>query len=57
MDDARRIREHKTKLDAVRATLREYIQHPKQLHILNLFGTIDYDPTYDYKAERRTKRN
>jgi hypothetical protein len=24
--------------------------------ILRLAGTIDYDPTYDYKAERRNPR-
>jgi hypothetical protein len=27
-----------------------------QLRILDLFGTIDFDPTYDYKAERKRKR-
>jgi hypothetical protein len=25
------------------------------LKIVELFGTIDYDPAYDYKAERRQK--
>jgi hypothetical protein len=29
----------------------------KQRRILKLFGTIDFDPEYDYKAERRRKRN
>lgn len=24
----------------------------KRLEILDLFGTIDFDPTYDYKSER-----
>ena len=28
----------------------------KQMEIIKLFGTIDYDPKYDYKAERRRKR-
>ncbi len=27
-----------------------------QMRIIELFGTIDYDPDYDYKALRRKKR-
>jgi hypothetical protein len=30
--------------------------HQKQLEILSLFGSIDFDPKYDYKAERRKRR-
>jgi hypothetical protein len=47
---------HKTKKEAVTSALQEYIRHRKQLEILKLFGTIDYDPAYDYKAARRRKR-
>jgi hypothetical protein len=25
----------------------------KQLRILRMFGTVNFDPSYDYKAERR----
>ena len=28
----------------------------KQLKIVELFGQIDYDPAYDYKAARDTRR-
>ena len=38
------------------AALSEYVKRREQLHILNAFGTIDFDPKYDYKAERRRKR-
>jgi hypothetical protein len=31
-------------------------QRRRQRRIIKLFGTIDYDPAYDYKAERRRKR-
>ena len=48
---------HKTKREAVTAALTEYVQHRKQLEILKLFGTIDFDSTYDYKAERRRPRS
>ena len=55
IEAARRIGHHKTKKEAVTAALSEYIAHRKQLEILSLFGTIDFDPRYDYKAERRRK--
>ncbi len=53
IEQARRIGRHKTKKEAVRAALREYVQRRKQLKILALAGTIEYDPRYDYKALRR----
>jgi hypothetical protein len=28
----------------------------KQLAILALFGTIDFDPAFDYKADRKRER-
>lgn len=43
---------HKTKKDAVTQALIEYIQHLEQERILSLFGTVDYDPDYDYKKQR-----
>ena len=42
----------KTKKAAVMLALEEYVRRHRQLEILELFGTIDYDPDYDYKAER-----
>jgi hypothetical protein len=47
---------HNTKREAVTAALEEYIQHRRQMRILEIFGTVDFDPTYDYKAERNPKR-
>lgn len=38
----------------VEAALREYIQRRKQLKVLELFGTIDYDEDYNYKQQRQT---
>lgn len=57
IEEARRVGRHKTKKDAVTAALAEYVQRRKQLRILNSFGTVDFDPEYDYKAERRRKRS
>ncbi len=56
IDEARKIGNHVTKKAAVTAALEEYIRRRKQLEILNHFGTIDYDPTYDYKKVRKLDR-
>ena len=44
---------HKTKKAAVTEALIEYIDHLEQEKILLMFGTVDYDPKYDYKKQRR----
>ena len=56
IEEARTIGGHKTKKEAVNAALAEYVARRKQLNVTKLFGTIDYDSDYDYKALRRTKR-
>jgi Arc/MetJ family transcription regulator len=56
IDEARRVGNHKTKKEAVTAALENYIDRHKQLEILKLAGTIDYDPTYDYKRMRQLDR-
>mgnify|MGYP001577380661 CR=1 FL=1 len=53
--EALRIGKHKTKKAAVTAALREYVQQRKQLRIVELFGTVDYAPDYDYKSLRRKR--
>ena len=44
---------HKTKKEAVNTALREYISHKKQAEVIDMFGTVDFDETYDYKAARK----
>jgi Arc/MetJ family transcription regulator len=56
IEEARRLGDHKTKKEAVTKALEEYVQRHKQHRILEDFGTVDFDPGYDYKAERRRKR-
>ncbi len=53
--NAQKIGRHKTKKAAVTEALKEYIQRRKQLEIIELFGKIDYDEDYDYKANRKRK--
>jgi Arc/MetJ family transcription regulator len=56
IEEARRAGGHKTKKETVTAALNEYVRRRRQLRLLELAGTIDFDPNYDYKAERRHKR-
>ncbi len=55
VEEARRLGQHETDQEAVAAALDEYVKRRNQLKILDLAGTIDYDPDYDYKAGRRGK--
>lgn len=52
LNEALRLGGHRTKKATVTEALEEYIQRRKQLGILELFGTIDYYPDYDYKKAR-----
>jgi hypothetical protein len=56
IDEAQQIGHHATKKAAVTAALQEYVNHRKQLEILKLFGTIDYDPAYDIRKMRQLDR-
>jgi Arc/MetJ family transcription regulator len=56
IEEARRMGKHKTKKEAVTSALQEYVQRRKQARIIDAFGTFDFDPRYDFKAERRRKR-
>lgn len=53
IEEARQIGQHLTKKAAVTAALEEYIQRRKQLEIIDLFGTVDFNPEYDYRASRQ----
>ena len=57
IDEAKKLGRHRTKKETVTAALAEYIQRHRQQQVVSLFGTIDYDPTYDYKRARRLKRS
>lgn len=56
IEEARELGSHKSKKAAVTAALDEYIRRHKQLELVKLFGTMDFDPAYDYKKERVTRR-
>jgi len=53
VQEALAVGNQETERDVVELALREYIQRRKQLKIVELFGTIDYDSDYDYKQQRQ----
>jgi hypothetical protein len=54
LQEALALSNHPTTTALIEAALREYIQRRKQLKILELFGTIDYEEEYNYKQQRKT---
>lgn len=55
IEDARKIGRQKTKKAVVTEALKEYIEKRKQMEIFDLFGTIEYEPDYNYKKQRSRK--
>jgi hypothetical protein len=43
---------HKTKKATVNDALAEYVRVRQQRDITKLFGTVVFEPAFDYKAER-----
>ena len=50
-----RLGKQRTKTATVNETLREYVQRRQRLKTLELLGAVDFDPSYDHKAERRKR--
>ena len=53
LDKALKVSGERTKKDVVTRALKEFIARREQKGILELFGKLEWDPEYDYKAERR----
>jgi Arc/MetJ family transcription regulator len=49
---ARDLGGHKTKKEAVTRALLEYVQSLEQKKVLDLFGHVEFDESYDYKKQR-----
>jgi Arc/MetJ family transcription regulator len=52
LEEAQMVGGHRTKKDTVNEALREFIQRRKQAKLVELFGTIEFDPSYDHKKQR-----
>ncbi len=51
--EAKKIGNHKTKKSAVTEALKEYIRRRKQSEIKKMFGRVEIDEDYNYKASRK----
>jgi Arc/MetJ family transcription regulator len=56
LEEARRVGKHRTKRETVEAALREYVLRRRRKQVLEIFGTIDFDDSWDYKRERERRR-
>ncbi len=52
LEDALKLGGERTKAATVTRALEEYIARRRRRGLLELFGTLDWDATYDHKAER-----
>jgi Arc/MetJ family transcription regulator len=55
LQEALRVGGQKTKRETVNEALREFIQRRQRVELVKLFGTVEYDRTFDYKDERRRR--
>ena len=55
LERALRVSGEKTEQATVSRALEEFIARREQKRLLDLFGSLDWDPQYDYKAERERR--
>lgn len=55
IEAAKQLGGHRTKKAAVNEALAEYVARRKRRKVRELFGKLEWDPDYDYKAERRAR--
>ena len=55
VDEAVAVGGLRTKKETVTEALREFIARRQQAKVTSLFGTVDYEPKYDYKKQRRRR--
>ena len=55
LEQAKRVGGYATKRETVNEALREFVQRRERAELVKLFGTVEYDPSYDYKKERRRR--
>ena len=53
VEEAKRLGKHPTKREAVNQALAEYVARRRRSEVVDLFRTMDWNPKYDYKTERK----
>ncbi len=52
---ALRVGGRRTKKETVQEALEEYVSRRERLKAVKAFGTISFDPNYDYRSARRRR--
>lgn len=52
VEEALRVSGKRTKREAVTEALVEYVARRAQADVVELFGTLEWDESYDYKRDR-----
>ena len=52
LNEALKLGHFKSKKETVNTALKEFVQKRRQKDFVTLFGSIDFDPKYDYKRAR-----
>lgn len=55
LSEAQRLSGKSLRSDVINEALREFVKRKKQDEILRLFGSVDFDPKYEYKKYRRMR--
>lgn len=53
IESALKVSGERTKKAAVTKALQEFVARRRQKELLDLFGKLEWDEAYDYKAERK----
>ncbi|WP_296447961.1 type II toxin-antitoxin system VapB family antitoxin [Rhodoferax sp. UBA5149] len=56
IEEARQLGGQRTKKDVVTQALLEYVQRRKQIKLLDLFGSVDFEDEFDAKVQRGVGR-
>ena len=52
LNEALKLGHFKSRKETVNTALKEFVQKRRQKDFVTLFGSIDFDPKYDYKRAR-----
>lgn len=52
VEEAVAVGHHASRREAVHEALREYVAHRRRLEALEVFGTVEFDASFDYKRAR-----
>jgi Arc/MetJ family transcription regulator len=55
LEEAVKVGGFKTKKSAVNEALKEFVEKRKRKDILKMFGSVEMEPSYDYKKARRLR--